>query len=55
MTSWFDAYRNRLTGSWISLNPGDPKMFSNDIIVPAGLAGVFCWIYIILPLVFYHG
>jgi hypothetical protein len=30
-------------------------MFSNDIIVPAGLAGVFCWIYIILPLVFYHG
>ena len=55
MTSWFDAYRNRLTGFWRSLNPGDSKMSSDDIIVLGGLASVFCWNYIILPLVFYHG
>jgi hypothetical protein len=30
-------------------------MSSDHIIVLAGLAGVFCWTYIILPLVFYHG
>jgi hypothetical protein len=27
---------------------------SEDIIVLGGLAAVFCWTYIILPLVFYH-
>ncbi|SHJ78577.1 hypothetical protein SAMN05444159_1485 [Bradyrhizobium lablabi] len=27
---------------------------SEDIIVLGGLAGVFCWTYIVLPLVFYH-
>jgi hypothetical protein len=27
---------------------------SEDIIVVGGLAAVFCWIYIILPLVFFH-
>jgi hypothetical protein len=30
-------------------------MSSGDTIVLGGLAGVFCWTYIILPLVFYHG
>jgi hypothetical protein len=30
-------------------------MSSDDTIVLGGLAGVFCWTYIILPLVFYHG
>ena len=30
-------------------------MSSEDIIVLGGLAGLFCWVYIILPLVFYHG
>ena len=30
------------------------KMSSQDMIVLGGLAAVFCWAYIILPLVFYH-
>jgi hypothetical protein len=25
-----------------------------DIAVPGGLAALFCWTYILLPLVFYH-
>jgi hypothetical protein len=29
-------------------------MSSQDMIVLGGLAAVFCWAYIILPLVFYH-
>jgi hypothetical protein len=29
-------------------------MSSDDIIVLGDLAGVFCWTYLILPLVFYH-
>jgi hypothetical protein len=33
---------------------GDSEMSSGDIIVLGGLAGVFCWTYLILPLVFYH-
>jgi hypothetical protein len=28
---------------------------SEDVIVLSGLAGLLCWTYIILPLVFYHG
>jgi hypothetical protein len=33
---------------------GDPEMSKGDIIVLGSLAGVFCWTYIVLPLVFYH-
>jgi hypothetical protein len=46
--SWFGA--DRETG----LRFGRSGMSSDDIIVLSGLAGVFCWTYIILPLVFYH-
>jgi hypothetical protein len=28
---------------------------TEDIIVIGGLAGVFLWIYVVLPLAFYHG
>jgi hypothetical protein len=34
--------------------PEITKMSSQDMIVLGGLAAVFCWAYIILPLVFYH-
>ena len=27
---------------------------AEDIVVLAGLAGLFCWIYIVLPLAFYR-
>jgi hypothetical protein len=27
---------------------------SEDIIVLGGLATVFCWTYIVLPLIYYH-
>jgi len=30
-------------------------MSKEDILVLGGLAGLFCWTYIVLPLVFYHG
>jgi hypothetical protein len=29
-------------------------MTIEDIAVPGGLAALFCWTYILLPLVFYH-
>ncbi len=30
-------------------------MSKEDILVLGGLAGLSCWTYIVLPLVFYHG
>jgi hypothetical protein len=30
-------------------------MSSEDIIVLASLAGVFCWIYIVLPVLYHNG
>jgi hypothetical protein len=30
------------------------EMTIEDIAVPAGLAVLFCWTYILLPLAFYH-
>jgi hypothetical protein len=28
---------------------------TEDIVVIAGLAGLFLWTYVVLPLVFFHG
>jgi hypothetical protein len=36
-----------------SRTPGDPDM-SEDIIVFGGLAAVFCWTYIFLPLIYHY-
>jgi hypothetical protein len=46
---WFDP--DRRTGPRFL---GNPEMSKEDIIVLGGLAGLFCWTYIVLPLVFYH-
>ena len=31
------------------------KLTTQDIVVFGGLAAVFCWTYIVLPLAFYRG
>jgi hypothetical protein len=27
---------------------------TENVVVPSGLAAMFCWTYIILPLIYYH-
>jgi hypothetical protein len=46
---WFGL--DRITGPQ---SLGNPDMSKSDIIVLGSLAGLFCWIYIVLPLAFYH-
>jgi hypothetical protein len=47
MTRWF-----RCMSQSVHELLGDPDM-SEDIIVLGGLAGLLCWTYIILPLIYY--